>query len=360
MPETEQKGKIPSGVRKEVTRPGHQETVPDAPPSPSRLGPIGTFISEHYRHFNAATVVEASEAYVNLLDSGGKMFLAMAGAMSTGELGRSLAEMIRQDKVHAICCTGANLEESLFDLVAHSKYLRIPSYRDLTPEEEEALLDAELARVTDTAIPERDAMNKIEDIVREYWEEADKNGESYFPHEYLYRAIREGRLDEYFDGEPKNCWMLAAAEKDLPITVPGWEDSTLGNMFAAMCMKGEIKNPGCVRGGIEYMIELCDWYVKESKGAGIGFYQIGGGISGDMPICCVPLLKSDMKMEDDCPYWAYFCQISDSTTSYGSYSGAVPNEKLTWMKLTKDTPRFMIESDASIVAPLMFAYVLGW
>ena len=41
-------------------------------------------------------------------------------------------------------------------------------------------------------------------------------------------------------------------------------------------------------------------------------------------------------------------------------SGAVPNEKITWGKLGIDTPRFIIESDATIVAPLIFASVLGW
>ena len=90
-----------------------------------------------------------------------------------------------------------------------------------------------------------------------------------------------------------------------------------------------------------------------------GFFQIGGGIAGDFPICVVPLLRQDMQ-KTDTPMWGYFCQIGDSTTSYGSYSGAVPNEKITWGKLDLNTPRFMIESDATIVAPLVFAQVLGW
>ncbi len=90
----------------------------------------------------------------------------------------------------------------------------------------------------------------------------------------------------------------------------------------------------------------------------VGFFQIGGGIAGDFPICVVPMLEQDL--ERDTPLWGYFCQISDSTTSYGSYSGAVPNEKITWGKLDGNTPKFIIESDATIVAPLVFAYVLGW
>ena len=127
------------------------------------MSEISSFIKHHYRHFNAASLVDAAEAYIKLIsDAGGKMFMTMGGAMSTAELGLSLAEMIRQDKVHAICCTGANLEEDVFNLVAHDFYERVPHYRDLTPEDEVRLLDRHMNRVTDTCIPEMEAMRRIE------------------------------------------------------------------------------------------------------------------------------------------------------------------------------------------------------
>jgi deoxyhypusine synthase len=88
----------------------------------------------------------------------------------------------------------------------------------------------------------------------------------------------------------------------------------------------------------------------------VGFFQIGGGIAGDFPICVVPSIKYDLG--EPVKPWAYFCQISDSTTSYGSYSGATPNEKITWDKLTRDTPMFVVESDATIVAPLLLSALL--
>lgn len=322
-------------------------------------GEISRFIEHHYRHFNAATLVDAAKGYRDVLDDGGKMLLTMAGAMSTAELGISVAEMIRQDKVHGICCTGANLEEDIYNLVAHDFYRRIPNWRDLTPEQEQALLDEHLNRVTDTCIPEEEAFRRIEHVILEEWKAADAEGRRHFPYEFLYRLIRSGKLEEHYQIDPKDSWIIAACEKDLPIFVPGWEDSTTGNIFASHCMKGNIKNVHTVRTGIETMTVLADWYVENAKGSGIGFFQIGGGIAGDFPICVVPMLHQDFGMED-VPLWAYFCQISDSTTSYGSYSGAVPNEKITWGKLGVDTPSFIIESDASIVAPLVFAYVLGW
>lgn len=320
---------------------------------------ISRFIEKQYRHFNAAALVDAAKGYNAHLDNGGKFLITVAGAMSTAELGLSLAEMIRQDKVHGICCTGANLEEDVFNLVAHDYYVRLPHYRDLTPKDEEGLLKRHLNRVTDTCIPEEEAMRRLESEMLRVWTEADRHGKSYLPHEFILQAIKSGRLQQYYQIDPHDSWLVAAAEKDLPLFVPGWEDSTLGNMYAAACIRDEIKNVHTVKGGIGYMIKLAEWYIATTKQSTIGFFQIGGGIAGDFPICVVPMLWQDLR-RTDVPVWGYFCQISDSTTSYGSYSGAVPNEKITWGKLGVDTPKFIIESDATIVAPLIFAYVLGW
>ncbi len=286
------------------------------------------------------------------------MLLSLGGAMSTAELGISLAEMIRQDKVHAISCTGANLEEDLFNLVAHDSYVRVPHYRELSPSDEEALYRRHLNRVTDTCIPEEEAMRRIEAAVLEEWVRADQQGQRLFPHEFLWNVLRSGRLQSAFQIDPKDSWLLAAMEKEIFLIVPGWEDSTLGNMYAGHCLRGKIRDPRTVRGGIEYMMELAGFYQRISSRHSLGFFQIGGGIAGDFPICVVPMLHQDMQ-EENVPYWGYFCQISDSTTSYGSYSGATPNEKITWGKLAPSTPKFVIESDATIVTPLLFAYVLG-
>ncbi|MBK8079122.1 MAG: deoxyhypusine synthase family protein [Saprospiraceae bacterium] len=319
---------------------------------------ITKFLKEHYKHFNAAALIDASDAYMEHLNEGGKMMVTLAGAMSTAELGKSLAEMIRQDKVHIISCTGANLEEDIMNLVAHSHYKRVPNYRDLGPQDEWDLLENHYNRVTDTCIPEEEAFRRLQKHLWDIWSTAEKNGERYFPHEFMYQMLLSGVLEQYYEIDPKNSWMLAAAEKNIPIVVPGWEDSTMGNIFASYCIKGQLK-ASTMKSGIEYMMWLSDWYIKNSGGKGVGFYQIGGGIAGDFPICVVPMLYQDMEMHD-IPFWSYFCQISDSTTSYGSYSGAVPNEKITWGKLDINTPKFVIESDATIVAPLMFAIILGW
>jgi deoxyhypusine synthase len=321
--------------------------------------PITSFIKHHYRHFNAAALVDAANAYNALLASGGKMFVTIGGAMSTAELGLSLAEMVRQDKIHGICCTGANLEEDVFNLVAHDFYERVPHYRDLTPADEAKLLSRHMNRVTDTCIPEMEAMRRIENEVLKEWVRADQTGERFFPHQFFYKILLSGDLEKSYQIDPKDSWLLAAAQKNLPIFVPGWEDSTLGNMYAGHCISGDLKNVHTVRTGIEYMMELAEWYTATTAQTPLGFFQIGGGIAGDFPICVVPMLHQDLQREH-VPLWAYFCQISDSTTSYGSYSGAVPNEKITWGKLGENTPKFIIESDASIVAPLIFAYVLGW
>lgn len=322
-------------------------------------GPVSRFIDFHYRHFNAAFLKEAADAYVRHVEQGGLMMVTLGGAMSTAELGLSLAAMIRAGKVHAISCTGANLEEDLFNLVAHRQYQRIPNYRDLSKADEVALLQRQMNRVTDTCIPEQAAMRKLEAVVAERWHAADRAGEQFLPHEFLYQIILSGALAPHYDIDPAESWMVAAAEANLPIFVPGWEDSTLGNLFAAHVLSGRVTNPHTVRGGVEYMTTMAEWYPRVTAERSMGFFQIGGGISGDFPICVVPMLTQDLGRKD-VRLWGYFCQISDSTTSYGSYSGAVPNEKITWGKLSSDTPSFVIESDATIVAPLIFAKVLGW
>lgn len=320
---------------------------------------ITKFLKHHYRHFNAAALIDAAEAYKAHVERGDKMMITLAGAMSTAELGLSLAEMIRQDKVHAITCTGANLEEDIFNLVAHDYYERIPNYRDLSPEQEQELLERHMNRVTDTCIPEMEAMRRLESAVLKQWVKADQAGEAYFPHEFFYKVLLSGDLEQYYQIDPKDSWLLEAAKKNLPIYVPGWEDSTLGNMYAGHVISGDVKNVHTMKGGIQYMMHLAEWYTKTTEKYSIGFFQIGGGIAGDFPICVVPMLHQDLQ-RDNVPLWGYFCQISDSTTSYGSYSGAVPNEKITWGKLGLETPKFIIESDATIVAPLVFAIILGW
>lgn len=319
---------------------------------------VKNFITEHYKHFNAAALIDAAKGYEKHLSEGKQMLVSLAGAMSTAELGKSFAEMIRQKKVAIVSCTGANLEEDLMNLVAHSHYKRVPEYRDLTPKQEKDLLAQGLNRVTDTCIPEEEAFRRLQKHVFRLWKKAELDGERFFPHEFLYQLILSGELEKHYEIPEKDSWMIAAAKENLPMVVPGWEDSTLGNIFASYCIKGEL-NPNTMKSGIEYMMYLAKYYTENAGDYGIGFFQIGGGIAGDFPICVVPMLYQDLE-KTTTPFWSYFCQISDSTTSYGSYSGAVPNEKITWGKLDVETPKYIIESDATIVAPLIFAYLLNW
>ncbi|MHC4450345.1 MAG: deoxyhypusine synthase family protein [Planctomycetota bacterium] len=313
------------------------------------------FMERHFRHFNARETREAAQAWVDHTAGGGKMCVTLAGAMSTAELGISLAELIRAGQVHGICCTGANLEEDVFNLVAHDDYRMVPNYRDLTPRDEQALLNEGLNRVTDTCIPES-VMRHIEQRILELWRNAEAEQRRAAPWGFIKELVGDPSLQEHFQVPAENSWVLAAAECDIPVWVPGWEDSTLGNVFCAAVIEGKLSDHTIVTTGTEQMQELADWYL-EHAGDSIGFFQIGGGIAGDFPICVVPMIIQDLR-KTGTPLWGYFCQIGDSTTSYGSYSGAVPNEKITWGKLAPDTPRFMINSDASIVAPLIFSYVL--
>ena len=325
------------------------------------MGAIRSFLDQHFLHFNSRETVAAARAYEEHIKAGGKMLVTLAGAMSTAKLGQILARMIRADLVHGICCTGANLEEDLFNLLAYNDYKIIEDYRALSVQDEKELYEAGFNRVTDTAIPET-VMRNLERKLIDRWKAAADSGERKFESEFLQDIFANGAMEKFYQIPARNSWLLAAWEKGIPVYHPGWEDSTTGNMFAAAVFRGEVKHHQCVKSGTEQMEHLIRWYLERAKARGnrpsVGFFQVGGGIAGDFAICAVPTIIQDLKIKD-VPFWGYFAQISDASTSYGGYSGAVPNEKITWGKLEVDTPKFMIQSDATIVAPLVFAYLLG-
>lgn len=322
---------------------------------------VREFIDRHYLHYNSRVVKHAAMAYEAHLNAGGKMFLTLAGAMSTAQLGRILSRAIDAGLVHGISCTGANLEEDAFRLLAGSEYEEINDWRALRAEDEAALYARGMNRVTDSCIPET-VMRHMERELLHHWKECSDSGESLLPSEMLLRVLSEPSVQRHFQ-ETGDSWLLAAQRKGIPVVTPGWEDSTTGNMFAAACYRGELPHHRAVCSGTEQMVQLMKWYettvnARPENTPSVGFFQIGGGIAGDFAICAVPTMIQDLG-RDDIPFWGYFCQISDAVTSYGGYSGAPPNEKITWGKLEAHTPSFMIESDATIVAPLIFAYLLG-
>ncbi len=324
------------------------------------MGGISRFMEEQFLHFNARETLEAARAYQAHTGGGGKMLVALAGAMSTAELGISLGRMIRSGLVHAISCTGANLEEDIFNLLAHDEYEVVQDWRALSASDEKALYERGMNRVTDTCIPET-VMRDLEGRMLAAWLVACRDGVRRFPYEFVYEVLDDPGLGIHFQTDPDRSWVLAAKEMGIPVYVPGWEDSTLGNVFSANAKMGKLPHHQCVKTGTEQFHHLMDWYL-ENNGAGkgspsVGFFQIGGGIAGDFAICAVPTIIQDLKQ--DTPFWGYFCQITDAEVSYGGYSGAVPNEKITWGKLDAGTPKFLVKSDATIVAPLIFAYVLG-
>ena len=316
---------------------------------------ITQFMKENYRHFNSRETLAAARGWKQFRKDGGQMLICMAGAMSTAELGVSLARVIRSGAVSGICATGANLEEDLFRMVPGPEYVDLPEYRHLSARQEEQLEKDGLHRVTDTCIP-YDTMMAVENTIVGYWQQAAQRGEAFFPDEYAARYVREYGQKHGHDKAIEHSWVAAAVEKNVPIFTPGWEDSSLGCAFTACVMNGKIPSIDVVKTGIAQAVRMVEWYRQTDAKAPIGLFQIGGGIAGDFAICIVPLILHDLK--EKCRRWQYFAQIADSTTSYGSYSGAVPNEKITWAKISPDTPAFMIESDATIVAPLIFNYLL--
>jgi len=312
---------------------------------------IRNFIEEYFRHFNAGALATCVHSLEEFLHQGGKLVVTLAGAMSTAEIGRTLAPAIRAGLVHGISCTGANLEEEVFNLVAQDDYEDV-DWRNISANDELELQKRGMNRVTDTCIPEVKAVRTIEKVLLGKWLDAEKIGDCKPPHEYLIEVINSGEIN--FQANPDNCWLIAADEMKIPIFTPGWADSTLGNIFSARLMDGTIINDRIIASDLQRMHDLALWYRNQKYP--VGLLQVGGGIAGDFPICVVPMLRQDLG--EDIKLWGWFGQISESRPSYGGYSGALPNEKISWEKLGVDTPKFVIESDATIVLPLIFTYLL--
>ncbi len=327
--------------------------------------PVASFAARTLNHCNGGSTLQAALWLKEHLKKGGKLVVTISGALSSFQVGVMLAELIRQGKVHLISATGANHEESYYRYVAHSHYAYIPRYTELTPEQEAELRDAGLRRITDTFLPEDESVRIMEPHLLKFWQEAEQKGERYFPHEYFRRLFTEGLIKPDHGANPEDCWAYAAYQKNIPIVVPGFEDSTMGNIFASYTYGGSFKpkdtptvSQAVMKTGLEYFTWLYEWYMRESKDAPIAFLQLGGGIAADFPICVVPSLKHDLGLHGQVRDWAGFIEIGSSPMSYGSYSGAGGKEKITWDKLSTDSFYQIIQSDATVVFPWLAAVLL--
>lgn len=327
--------------------------------------PVSAFAERTLLHCNGGSTMQAALWLKDHLQNGGKLVITLAGALSSFQIGVILAELIRKDKVHLISATGANHEESYYRYVAHSHYANIPRYTELTPEQEAELRDAGLRRITDTFLPEDESVRIMEPHLLKMWQEAQEKKERYFPHEYFKRLFEEELIQPDPQANPDDCWTYAAYEKDIPIVIPGFEDSTMGNIFAGYTYSGPHKQNGdvvldgtIVKSGLEYFHLMADWYMEESKKAPIAFLQLGGGIAADFPICTVPFLKGDLKVKGKVRDWAGFIEIGSSPMSYGSYSGAGGKEKITWGKLSTESYYQIIQSDVTVAFPWIAAILL--
>lgn len=327
--------------------------------------PVSAYAQRTLNHLNGGSTYQAALWLKNHLKKGGKIVVTLAGALSSFQVGVMLAELIRKNKVHLVSATGANHEESYYRYVAHSHYAYIPRYTELTPEQEAELRDAGLRRITDTFLPEDESVRIMEPHLLKMWQEAQDNGESYLPHEYFRRLFAEKLIKPDPKANPLDCWAYAAYEKNIPIVIPGFEDSTMGNIFASYTYQGALKKKGDVvldgkimKTGLDYFHLMYDWYMQEAKNSPIAFLQLGGGIAADFPICVVPSLKHDLhnpKVRD----WAGFVEIGSSPMSYGSYSGAGGKEKITWDKLSTQSYYQIIQSDVTVAFPWIAAVLLG-
>lgn len=330
----------------------------------AQQAPVTAFAARTLQHCNGGATLQAALWLKNHLANGGKLVVTLAGALSSFQVGIMLAELIRQDKVHLVSATGANHEESYYRYLAHSHYAYIPRYTELTPQQEAELRDAGLRRITDTVLPEDESVRIMEPHLLAMWQQAQERGERYFPHEYFRRLFAENLIAPDSQANPHDCWTYAAYQRNIPIVIPGFEDSTMGNIFASYTYKGKYRkdadivlNPTIMKTGVEYFTYLYEWYMETAADHPVAFLQLGGGIAADFPICVVPSLKHDLHYAD-VRDWAGFIEIGSSPMSYGSYSGAGGKEKITWDKLSTQSYYQIIHSDVTVAFPWIAAVLL--
>ncbi len=345
-------------------------------PNPST--PVTNFLVHTKRHCNGGKTVDAGLRLRDHVNNGWKMFLTMAGAGSSFQQGILISELIRTNKLHGISVTGANLEESLYRLVAHSNYAYIPDYVELTPQQEEELRKAGFRRITDTFLPEEESVRKILPAMESLRRESEKNGESLLWHEYFFRLFERNMIEFDPAANVDDCWLYQAWKHKIPVFVPGLEDSTMGNIFTHASYKGTHEflsqytledgsiDMHIVKPGVAYMHRMAEWYLDNTKDTSIAFLQLWGGIAADFPICVVPHIKHDYlhaapdaDKEKFVKSWAAFIEIHSSPMSFGSYSGAGWKEKITWDKFTPDAFGVQIFGDYTEHFPDIAAIMLG-
>jgi deoxyhypusine synthase len=354
--------KLSPGLRKLITfEEGKHNTLMEL--ALQSEGTITAYTRKTLLHCNGGATRESAEWLKNHLDTGGKLVVSIAGALSSFQQGILLSELIRQRKIHAISVTGANHEESYYRYIAHSHYAYIRRYTELTPTQEQELRNAGLRRITDTFLPEDESVRIMEPKLLKLMKQAAKEGKRYFPHEYFSELFEQGLIRPDRLSDPEDCWVYAAWKYKIPIFIPGFEDSTMGNIFASYTYTGKhakkepLFDQSIIKSGIEYFHEAYDWYMKTSADAPIAYLQLGGGIAADFFICVVPSLKHDLgikKVRD----WAGFIEIGSSPMSYGSYSGAGGKEKITWDKLSVKSYYNIIQSDVTVAFPWIAAILL--
>ncbi len=344
--------------------------------NPDPKTPITNWLVDRKRHCNGGRTVDAGLWLKDHCNDGGRIFMSMAGAGSSFQMGRDIGEMIRAGKIAGLSVTGANMEESLYRLISNSDYAYIPNYEQLTRMQEKELDNAGLRRITDTFLPEEESVRKVLSKLEILWREADATGKSFFWHEYFWQLF-ERNLVELDEEDAENCWLYQAWKYKIPVFVPGIEDSTMGNIFTYFCYDGnhsfaskykqEIPiRKEVVRHSFEYMHKLVEWYMDNANEKGLAFLQYGGGIAADFSICVVPHLKKDFleglsneEQEKLIRSWAGFIEIHLAPMSAGSYSGAGYKEKITWGKFDTDAFGIQIYGDYTSVGPDICAIVLG-
>jgi len=274
------------------------------------------------------------------------VFLTISGAMTIAKMGLIICDMLDHNMVQAICTTGALMAHGLVESVGlkHLKY---------NPNDNDAFLaEQKMNRVADTIEPEAN-LDHIESIIKEILD-------NYDDQEFLSPRLFHHLIGEYLSQKYSNPGILKSAyEKNIPVFVPAFVDSEIGNNVHVYNYKRKKDQKHSIIFDLEldtkFLIELA---IKAKK---IGIFTIGGGVPRNYIQNLSPLIEIINDREvDNLPMrkFAYGCRICPEPMYLGNLSGCTYSEGMSWRKMETNGLFSEIHADATIIWPFLVKYVM--
>ncbi len=286
--------------------------------------------------FQARNLHRAAKIFEKMLkDKSCSIYLTLAGSLFSAGLKDIVLDMIRHNMVDGIISTGAiMIDQDFLEALGFKHYIGSPNVDD--NELRELMID----RIYDTFIDEED-LRVCDMTVAEIANSLEPR--PYSSREFIYEMGKWLVLNK----TGKNSVIRAAYEKDVPIFVPAFSDSSAG--FGLIHHQYNRKGPKVTIDSAKDFLELTLTKINSKQ---TGIFMIGGGVpknfTQDVVVACDVLgIEKDMHK--------YAIQITVADERDGGLSGSTLKEASSWGKV-ETTFEQMVYCEATIAMPLIAGY----